>query len=131
MRSLWLTPDANNWCFPEGKHPEGIREDLLAIATYQLDSFVRGEELFEGDDLKHLDPHHKEVWEFRSILTHPPSQLRLFGWFPAPNHFVVVFGKRRSNVDFDKAMAKVIEVRQALMADQVLYRGFSYADYIN
>lgn len=136
-RSLWLTPEAYQWCFPApgGRHPEGIKEDALAQARYKLNSFVLGRELEQKIDLWELRTDYKQVWEIRTTLSNP--QLRLFGWFPQPNHFVVVHGKNRNDLEpkdgpkWEKAIQKVVSVRRDLMQGEVLYLGVSYGDYIS
>lgn len=108
----------------------------MANARAVLTAFVRGKALIEGEDLKRLDPHEKEVWEFRTGLALRKLQLRLFGWFPQPNHFVVVHGKRRGDLDisgskaWDRAIQRVVEARRDLLPSEYVYRGMSYGDYI-
>jgi hypothetical protein len=132
-----MTPQAAAWCSPSGRHPEGIREQSLANVRYLLNSFVLGRELEADFDLKQLHPRLREVWEFRSKLEHPRSQLRLFGWFPQPNHFIAVHGKRREDLEssrgpkWDRAMQRVVDARNTLLPGEVLFSGGSYGDYIH
>lgn len=121
------------WVDPPGKHPEDVRNEALGYARELLNQFVLGKELIEGHDLKWLDPHDDEVWELRTYLNKP--QLRLFGWFPAPNHFVVVHCKRRdalkTQLQWDNALDRVIRKRSELMREVPLFKGWAYGDYIN
>jgi hypothetical protein len=133
-RQLWLTREAYAWCFPIGKHPEKISDMSLAMARSQLDHFVLGRTMIEDEDVKHLDPHGKEVWTIRSYLHRP--QLRLFGWFVQPRQFIVVHGKRRDDLEpsagqkWDRAIQKVVNARSQLFSGLASYSGYTYSDYV-
>ena len=134
-RKAWLAKDALLWLEPPGKHPEGIKDEALVLAKAQLNNFVWGKYMEERQDLKHLYPYEKEVWEVKQHLHR--QQLRLFGWFPRPNMFVVIHGKRRDALEpksgpkWDKAIQRVVDARRELMGTDVTFGGFSYGDYIN
>lgn len=136
---MYLTPYAKEWLYPKRKHPEGVGDDALAKADAVLTAFVRGKTLLDGQDLKHLEkrliPLDREAWEFRTGLDLKKHQLRLFGWFPDANHFVLVHGKKRGDLSTDaaweKAIRRVVDDRRALLPDVPLFRGMSYGDYIN
>lgn len=140
-RTLYLTQTARDWISPPAAHPEGISDEALMKAQAVLSAFIRGKELIEDEDLKHLEkwliPNDREVWEFRSGLELKKLQLRIFGWFPQPNHFVAVHGKRRGDLGefgsnaWEKSIKRVVEVRRDLLPSEPIYRGVSYADYIN
>lgn len=134
QRSLWLRKGFVPWLDPPGKrNSDGVAETALSYAKAVLNSFVAGDELEEGFDLTHLNPRMKEVWELRTVIA---PQLRLFGWFAQPNHFIVVHGKTRDFLGsdasrWDKAREAVVDDRNALFPGQVLYHGVSYDDYVN
>ena len=134
-RQLYLTEKARDFLLQAGaptsaRHPDGISDEQLEKLNAVLTAYVRGKELIENEDLKHLIPRDQEVWAFRSGLALRRLHLRLFGWFAAPNHFVAVHGKQRGKVDFEKEKKRVVEARRALMPNFQPYRGVSYADYI-
>lgn len=133
-RQLWLTRAAHEWCFPMGRHPDGVKESSLAAARAQLDHFVRGSTLLPGQDMKHLDPYHLEVWTIRTFLD---PKVRLFGWFVQPRTFIVVHGKRRDQLErssvgpkWNRSVQKVVEARLELFPGIFPYSGFSFGDYV-
>lgn len=138
-RILYLTKPSMLWLNPPGKHPDGVGDDALSKADAVLTAYVRGRELIEDQDLKHLEKHEipndREVWEFRTGLDLKKHQLRMFGWFPMANHFVMICGKRRGDLNTDasweRAFCRVVDERRLLLPDVPLFRGMSYADYIN
>jgi len=88
-RSLWLTPETFDWCFPSDAHPDArITDASLAHLADQMNAFVWGQfvDYRDGIDMKRLEPHSEDIWEIRSHLKKP--QLRLFGWFVLPKWFV-------------------------------------------
>lgn len=128
-RFIWLTVAAREWYRNPGKE---FRQASFAMAIQQMDAFIRGARLFEGEDVKHLEPKHREVWEIRTVLERP--QIRLFGWFPCQMHFVFVHAKSRDDLElhrgpkWDRAINKVVTTRAELLLPA--YGGFSFADYV-
>jgi hypothetical protein len=67
------------------------------MAIQQMDAFIRGAEFIEDVDIKHLNPRPRQVWEIRTVMEKP--QIRLFGWFAYPKHFVFVHAKSRDHLE--------------------------------
>ena len=125
-RSLWLTPDTRDWCFPAGAHPDArIRDEALANLATQMNAFALGEFMEYGIDIKRLCPKERDVWEIRSLLM--KQQLRIFGWFVLPKLFVAVHQSVRSDLEktrgqkWDQAINTAAEIRTMLVGSVAWY----------
>lgn len=101
-RSLWLTPQTFDWCFPDAEHSDPrITDDSLAHLGDQMNAFVFGEfmDYRDGIDMKRLCPPELDIWEIRSHLKKP--QLRVFGWFALPKWFVATNFAVRDDLEPD------------------------------
>jgi len=130
-RKLWITQGVKDWLMPSGRHPDRqVTLDSIAYARQQCNSFVLGRAMFENEDLKHLHPYRDEVWEIRSLLQ---PQIRIFGWFPAPNRFIATRCRLRKDLNgqsFGEVIAKVKVDRGMLLPGVPLFSGFQYSDYV-
>ena len=131
-RDLFMEPDAHEICPAKGpSRVSRVNGKSLAAARAQVTDFVAGKPVEYDHDFKWLDDQDDDVWELR---THQNPQLRLFGWFPCPDWFVVtnceLREELRSEKKWNQAISKAIKVREALVPGYEPFRGRSWANYI-
>jgi hypothetical protein len=79
-----------------------------------------------------LDPPPPDIWEIR--VTQPTNQVRIFGLFTAPNHFLATNMHTRRFLDEDagwaEAMKRSAEIWNGLFPNSQPFRGTTVHDYI-
>ena len=127
-RHIWLTKAAQAFCFPLKDPPYKTLEGLANLEA-RMNEFVRGAQLIPDVQLKCLaafsDP--DQYWEIRTPTA--DTQVRLFGWFPAPKCYLATHGMMRADVrDWDKQKTKVLRVRRQLGLPA--FQGYQFNDYV-
>jgi hypothetical protein len=109
-RRLYMTEEAFGQCPPSGMstHRDFDKQILVNIRG-QISDFLSGAEMYEGQDLTHLEPLDRNVWELR-VFEKP--QARLFGWFVARDRLIVTHSRLRNNLDFSREIAKTESIRK-------------------
>jgi hypothetical protein len=130
-RNLYMSEEAYQQCPPRGASSRAdFRGQALHNSRAQLTDFVGGEAMEEDLDLKQLEPTEAEIWEIR--VHHDAPQVRLFGWFVAPDHFAVTHCELRSslNLKWDKEINKAKRKRIELFHQLPIHRGMTFTDYV-
>jgi hypothetical protein len=104
-----------NNCVPKIVLAQCDEDDSLQIQIEkELFGFSYGEYLREPSEIRRLDPQPQAVWELKT------PDLRLFGWFPAKDHFVAHLGCEKEALqrweDYEPFINEVREFRASLIA---------------
>lgn len=116
-RYLFATPELAEWfenVLPGIALSDDVEEDsLLTQVGIEFYSFRYGHELREPHDIRLLAPLDHSVWELKS-----PS-LRLFGWFPEKNYFVVHVAEEKRKLsswaDYQPFIDEVVRFRESVV----------------
>jgi hypothetical protein len=123
-----LRPGKCAWryIFVSGKFQEWAQKEMPAIvprfeddssAPIQVEEefsgFRYGYGLAFGTDARRLEPTDFSVWELKT------PDVRIFGWFPAMNHFVAHMGEAKANLpdwdDYRPYVDEVVRFRNSLV----------------
>jgi hypothetical protein len=133
-RIIWVTPTCLAQCRPDGPHADSRVGDEALIALQDvLNAFVFYDEMVEHLDMTWLDTPDAGVWEFRSYSARP--QLRLFGSFVVPSHFLGTAFRVRDDLEdgrgprWDRAIDEAITIRNSLLPNPP-YVGGSFGDHL-
>jgi hypothetical protein len=133
QRRIYLIPKVKDW----------IELDLPGLqSTWQIEltpaeqlyalfyQFCAGKKLVHGDRYKKLDPRDRHVWELKT------GDLRIFGWFPSIDVFVVCAIHDATRVKKIPLYAgfrdEVVRVRNAMLLDEPkCIEGNNYDDVLS
>lgn len=134
VRRVFMSEEAYSQCPPTGPSSSKDLRGALNFMRATLEDFIGGEEIYEDQELKRLDPPADEVWEIRSIQR---PQARLFGWFPEPDVIVIThcesrssLGNHRSDKTWERTINKLYEKRMRIMHDVCVMRSLYFREYI-
>lgn len=116
-RYVFASPRFIDWlnlCVPKiVLHRSEEDDTLLVQIETEFFSFSRGDYLRDPDDVRRLDPQPDGVWELKT------PDLRLFGWFPERDHFIVHMAHEKEGMkwkDYEPLIKEVCEFRAGLTA---------------
>lgn len=118
-RKIWLFPRVEEWFRQElgilnSFYEDQARPDLQAWIL--LGNFIRGEELYEGEDFWLMRPYEADVFELKS------PDLRFFGWFVRPKNFIIAavdtFANTHGHDLHDGYRNEVVRMRETLDLDE-------------
>lgn len=103
----WFNSELPNLAVPT----EG-NDDLYVQLETEFLGFCSGEPLSDLMDIKCLDPHDYGVWELKT------ANLRIFGWFPEKNYFIVHHVELKGNLtkyaNYTAHINAVVKFRESL-----------------